>query len=199
MTSLPLPTLPAGAAAAAAERFAAAAEPDVAFDVLQTPVGPLLAAVTPVGLARTAYTAGADPDEILDQLADRLSPRVLRVPGRLDDTRRELEEYFAGTRRAFDLSLDWRLTTPFQRRVLTATAAIPYGETGTYSEVAAAAGSPSGARAAGNALGANPIPIVVPCHRILRGGGALGGYTGGLDVKRTLLALEGAERAPRLL
>ncbi len=113
--------------------------------------------------------------------------------------RRELDEYFAGRRREFELALDWALIGPFARRVLQATAAIPYGGVLSYAEVAAEAGSPRGSRAAGNALGANPIPIVIPCHRVLRSGGALGGYGGGLERKRWLLELEGAPPGRRRL
>jgi methylated-DNA-[protein]-cysteine S-methyltransferase len=112
----------------------------------------------------------------------------------LDEPRRELEEYFAGRRRQFEFALDWRLIGTFGRRVLSATIAIPYGSVATYREVATRAGSPGGSRAAGNALGANPLPIVIPCHRVLRTGGGLGGYTGGLDRKRALLAIESGER-----
>jgi methylated-DNA-[protein]-cysteine S-methyltransferase len=121
-----------------------------------------------------------------------VSPRIVAADAQLDPVRRELDEYFAGRRRGFELALDWTLVGPFGRRVLGATAEIPYGGVLSYSEVAAEAGSPRGSRAAGNALGANPMPIVVPCHRVLRSGGALGGYGGGLDRKRFLLELEGA-------
>ena len=116
----------------------------------------------------------------------------MESPARLDDVRRELEEYFARERQAFDVPVDWALVGPFGRRVLQATAAIPFGQTRTYAEVAALAGSPRGSRATGNALGANPVPIVVPCHRVLRTGGGLGGYTGGLHRKELLLRTEGA-------
>jgi methylated-DNA-[protein]-cysteine S-methyltransferase len=121
---------------------------------------------------------------------------VLEAPARLDEVRRELEEYFEGRRDHFDVDIDWSLTTgPFTRKVLQATARIPFGEVSTYSRIAAKAGSPRGARAAGNALGSNPIPIVVPCHRVLHGDGGLGGYTGGLDRKVLLLTLEGVLEA----
>jgi len=191
------PAVDAGAPAAAAARFAAAARPDVAYDVIDTPVGRVVAATTARGLVRLAYEDfGGGLEPVLDDLAARVSPRVLSVPHRLDAVRRELGQYFAGERRAFDVPLDWRLTTPFQRRVLTATAAIPFGETRTYAAISAAAGSPGGARAAGNALGGNPIPVIVPCHRVLHAGGGLGGYTGGLDRKRTLLGVEGALDEP---
>lgn len=164
---------------------------DVAYATLDTPLGPLLVAASPRGLLRLSYNEFREPDAVLEELARRVSPRVLEAPDRLDGARRELEEYFAGRRRGFDLPIDWALVGPFARRVLVAAAAIPYGRVATYAQIAAQAGSPRGARATGNALGANPVPIVVPCHRVLRSGGALGGYTGGLDRKRFLLALEG--------
>jgi len=174
---------------------------DVAYAVVDSPLGPLLAAATAHGLARLAYLGSEREDEVLADLARRLSPRVLEAPARLDPARRELEEYFSGTRRSFGLAIDWALVRGFGRAVLAATAALPYGTVASYREMATAAGSPRANRAAGNALGANPIPIVVPCHRILRTGGGLGGYTGGLDRKRFLLGLEGAlppgERDPR--
>ena len=182
---------PADAAAAAA-RFSASAKPDVAYAVVDTPVGTLVAAATHEGLVRLAYEDdNGGVDAILDRLAQRVSPRILEAPTRLDAVRRELEEYFAGSRRAFDLPIDWTLTSRFGREVLRACAAIPFGETATYAQLAARAGSPNGSRATGNALGANPVPIVVPCHRVLRTGGGLGGYTGGLQRKEALLALEG--------
>jgi len=130
---------------------------------------------------------------VLDDLAARLSPRVLEAPARLSGVRRDLDEYFAGRRRGFQTPIDWSLTSGFGRRVLRATFAIPFGGVSTYREIAAAAGSPNGSRAAGNALGHNPIPIVVPCHRVLRTGGGLGGYTGGVDRKERLLHIEGVQ------
>ena len=163
---------------------------DVAYSWVDSPLGRLLVARTDKGLARISYV-GEDEDLILADLATRISPRVLEAPSHLDDVRRELDEYFDGRRQGFDVPLDWSLTAGFGRRVLKATARIPFGKTSSYQRVAAAAGSPRGSRAAGNALGANPIPIVVPCHRVLRTGGALGGYTGGLDKKTWLLELEG--------
>lgn len=173
------------------EPAAAARLLDVAYATLDSPLGPLLLATTPQGLIRIAYADHADQDAVLADLAAHVSPRILAAPRRLDEPRRELDEYFAGARRQFDLPLDWRLTRGFARRVLEATAKIPYGTTATYKQMAAQAGSPRGSRAAGNALGSNPIPIVVPCHRILHSGGGLGGYTGGVDRKRRLLAVEG--------
>lgn len=168
---------------------------DVAYATLDSPVGTLLLAGTPRGLVRIAYLdAGpADEDAVLADLAARISPRVLSAPRRLDGPRRELDEYFNRRRQRFEVSQDWRLIRGFARRVLTATAHIPYGSVSTYKQVAFEAGSPRGSRAAGNALGSNPLPIVVPCHRVLHVSGGLGGYTGGLERKRRLLAVE--ERA----
>jgi methylated-DNA-[protein]-cysteine S-methyltransferase len=172
------------------ETAAAAGLIDVAYATLDSPVGTLLVAATPRGVVRLAYVNEDDAD-VLEQLADRVSPRVLAAPRRLDEPRRELDQYFAGRRRAFEIPLDWRLTRGFAQRVLQATARIPYGATATYKQVAAEAGNALASRAAGNALGANPIPIIVPCHRILHSGGGLGGYTGGLERKRVLLGVEG--------
>jgi methylated-DNA-[protein]-cysteine S-methyltransferase len=183
-------------AAHAAERAGAVARAeglaDVSYAVEPSPLGDLVVAVTPRGLIRIAYGAEERLDEVLDELAHRVSPRVLEAPAALDDIRRELDEYFAGDRHGFDVPIDWRLHEGFGRRVLRATARIPYGKVLSYSQVAAKAGSPRGSRAAGNALGSNRIPIVVPCHRVVRAGGALGGYTGGVDRKQYLLGLEGA-------
>jgi methylated-DNA-[protein]-cysteine S-methyltransferase len=193
------PGAPRGAAERATRDLAARAEArgllDVAYAVTDSPVGDLLLAQTPRGLVRLAYLDPESEDRVLDDLAARVSPRVLRAPAALDDVRRELDRYFAGGLRTFSVPIDWRLTRGFTRRVLERTAAIDYGATSTYREVAAGAGSPAGFRAAGNALGANPIPIVVPCHRVLRSGGDLGGYGGGVHRKELLLRLEGV--APR--
>ncbi len=164
---------------------------DVAYARLDSPVGTLVLASTPQGLARLAYVDEGHEDAVMEEIAGRLSPRMLSAPRRLDEPRRELDEYFAGRRRGFDLTLDLRLLSDFTRRILAATAEIPYGEVSTYKQVATAAGSPRGSRAAGNALGSNPLPIVLPCHRVLHSGGGLGGYTGGLARKRVLLAIEG--------
>jgi methylated-DNA-[protein]-cysteine S-methyltransferase len=181
----------AGAAARLAERAAAEGLLDVAYAAVDSPFGPLTVAATDRGLVRIAYPE-RDLDAVLGELARRVSPRFLEAPVRLDPIRRELDEYFAGRRRAFDVPIDWRAEPGgFGRRVLEVTAAIPPGEVASYAEVAARAGSPRAVRAAGNALGANRIPIVVPCHRVVRTGGGLGGYTGGLDRKRLLLRLEG--------
>jgi methylated-DNA-[protein]-cysteine S-methyltransferase len=132
-------------------------------------------------------------DARLERLARDVSPRILESPERLDPVRRQLEEYFEGRRRRFEVPLDWSLSRGYAREVLRRTAEIPYGGASSYAEIAYLAGSPRGWRAAGNALGANPMPIVVPCHRVLASGGGIGGYTGGLDRKRFLLALEGVE------
>jgi methylated-DNA-[protein]-cysteine S-methyltransferase len=164
---------------------------DVSYAPVDSPFGPLLAAATKRGLVKLAFPE-ENVDGVLERLARRVSPRIVAADAQLDRVRRELDEYFGGRRRGFALPLDWTLVGPFGRRVLGVTAEIPYGGVLSYAEVAAEAGSPRGSRAAGNALGANPIPIVVPCHRVLRTGGALGGYGGGLDRKRYLLELEGA-------
>jgi methylated-DNA-[protein]-cysteine S-methyltransferase len=187
------PPSTAGAVEAAA-RFAAAAPADVFYARIDSPVGPLVAARTERGLARLAYEDfNGGLDRVLDDLAGRLSPRILEGPAKLDDVRRELEEYFAGRRTRFDLPLDLSVVRgAFGRRILRACAAIPYGEVSSYRAMATAAGSANAVRAAGNALGHNPIPIVVPCHRVLRSGGALGGYTGGLERKEQLLRIEGS-------
>jgi methylated-DNA-[protein]-cysteine S-methyltransferase len=184
------------AAAKLAERAAREELLDVAYTTVDSPFGALLAASTPRGLVRLAFPE-EDEEAVLERLAKRLSPRILRAPGRFDTVARQLDEYFAGRRHRFDTDLDWTLIGPFGRKVLGVAAAIPYGSVLSYQEVAGEAGSPRGSRAAGNALGANPIPIVIPCHRVLRTGGNLGGYGGGLPRKRWLLELEGA-LAPEL-
>ena len=183
---------PADAAAAAA-RFAATAPADVTYALVDSPVGTLVAAATERGLACLSYSDhDGGVDAVLDRLAAKLSPRILEAPARLDDVRRELDEYFEHRRTAFDLPVDLSLASPFGRRVLQATAAIPFGEVSTYARVAAEAGNPKATRAAGNALGANPLPIVVPCHRVLHTGGkGIGNYTGGVHRKEALLRLEG--------
>ena len=184
--------LPEGALERFAERAAADGLVDVAYARAETPMGDFLAATTSRGLVRLAFLSQADEGAVVEELAERVSPRVLLAPERLDDVRRQLDEYFAGDRRRFELKLDRTLMGPFSRKVLGRTARIPYGGVSTYMEVATAAGSPRAYRAAGNALARNPIPLVVPCHRVLATGGGLGGYGGGLDMKRRLLELEGA-------
>ena len=192
MTELTPPTFDPADAAAAAARFAATAPADVAYALVDSPVGRLVVARTEHGLVQIAYEdfrGGLDP--VLDALARRVSPRILEAPARLDDVRRELDEYFEGRRHDFDVPIDWTLYTDFGRRVLQATAEIPFGRTATYGEVAAQAGNPRASRAAGRALGANAIPIVVPCHRVVGTSGKLVGYTGGMHRKEALLRLEG--------
>ena len=192
MTRLRPPAFDPADAAAAAARFAATAPADVAYGLVDSPVGRLVVARTPSGLVRIAYedfSGGVDP--VLESLAARLSPRILEAPARIDDVRRELDEYFEGRRHEFDLPIDWTLYSDFGRRVLQATARIPFGRTATYGEVAAQAGNARASRAAGRALGANAIPIVVPCHRVVGTSGKLVGYTGGMYRKEALLRLEG--------
>ncbi len=163
---------------------------DVAFERHDSPLGPLLLGATTEGLVRVGLPS-EDEDAVLDDLARRVSARVLRAPrDAVTRARRQLDEYFDGRRRAFDLTLDWRLTAGFRREVLRATTQIPYGQTLSYRQLATQAGSPAAVRAAGTALATNPLPIVVPCHRVLRSSGALGGYGGGLELKQTLLELE---------
>jgi methylated-DNA-[protein]-cysteine S-methyltransferase len=191
-----LSTAPAPDVAGALRRAAARAEAeglvDVGYAQVDSPLGRLVLAASPRGLLQITYEeSNGGLDAVLERLALRVSPRILEAPERLDDVRRELDEFFAGRREGFDVPLDWSLTTGFTQRVLQATAAIPFGTVSTYREVAEGAGSPKATRAAGNALSSNPIPIIVPCHRVLRTGGGLGGYTGGLDKKERLLALEG--------
>ena len=162
---------------------------DVAYAQVDSPLGPLTVAATDRGLVQVAYPE-RPLDQVLARLAEVVSPRVLEAPARLDPIRRELLEYFEGRRRRFETPIDWALTAGFFRRVLQATARIAYGEVRTYAEVAARAGNVKAVRAAGNGLGSNPIPVVVPCHRVVRTGGGLGGYTGGLERKEFLLELE---------
>jgi methylated-DNA-[protein]-cysteine S-methyltransferase len=163
---------------------------DVAYAISDSPFGPLLLAATPRGLVKVGLP-GYDPEQALGELAGRVSPRVLEAPARLDEARRELDLYFEGRLTEFDLPLDWRLTEGFRKRVQRAINRIPYGRTRTYTEMARSAGNERAVRAAGTACGSNPLPIVVPCHRVLRSGGALGGYGGGLPMKEALLELEG--------
>ena len=178
---------------------AAAAEAgliDLAYALEDTPVGRLLLATTPRGLVRLAYLdSDVEEDAVLADLSGKVSPRILASPGALDEARRELEQYFSGDLRRFEVPIDWQLVRGFGRRVLEATNRVPFGSVTTYTKMATEAGSPRGARAAGNALGANPIPIIVPCHRVLHASGGLGGYTGGLDRKRLLLGIEGVPQA----
>lgn len=178
-------------AAALAERAGRDGLLDVAYTTTGSPVGPLMIAATPAGVVRLSF-AREGFDHVLIDLAERISPRVLEAPARLDGARRQLDEYFAGERTAFDVPLDWQLSAGFRARVLQAIAAIPFGSTGTYRSVATAAGSPRAVRAAGSACAANPIPLLVPCHRVVRSDGTMGAYGGGAEAKRTLLTLEHA-------
>jgi methylated-DNA-[protein]-cysteine S-methyltransferase len=173
-----------------AERASAEGLLDVAYTTTDSPFGTLLLATTPVGLVRVGLP-NQDADELLADLATRVSPRVLEAPTQLDETRRELDLYFEGKLTEFDLPLDWQLSKDFRRKVLRAIARIPYGQTRSYTQMATSAGNVRAVRAAGTACGTNPIPVVVPCHRVLRSGGALGGYGGGLPMKEALLRLEG--------
>ncbi|MGC1165417.1 MAG: methylated-DNA--[protein]-cysteine S-methyltransferase [Solirubrobacterales bacterium] len=173
-----------------AERAADEGLLDVAYTTTDSPFGTLLLATTAKGLVRVGLP-NQDADELLVDLASRVSPRVLEAPAKLDDARRELDLYFEGKLTEFDLPLDWRLSRDFRRKVLRAIARIPYGQTRSYTQMATSAGNVRAVRAAGTACGTNPIPLVVPCHRVLRSGGALGGYGGGLPMKEALLRLEG--------
>lgn len=187
---------------AAAERLAAAlaraaAEDgllDVAYRVVDSPVGPLLLAGTDAGLVRVAF-AREGHDAVLQQLSASLSPRVLRAPARLDEAARELDEYFAGRRRSFDLPLDLRLAGGFRREVLAHLPEIGYGHTASYAAVAALTSSPRAVRAVGTACARNPLPLVVPCHRVVRSDGSQGAYLGGTEAKAWLLALEASGSA----
>jgi methylated-DNA-[protein]-cysteine S-methyltransferase len=178
------------------ERAAAEGLLDVAYTRADSPFGPLLLASTRKGLVRVGLP-NQDHDELLEELAARVSPRVLEATAPLEEARRELDRYFAGELDAFGLPLDWSLTGGFQRKVQRQIARIPYGRTRTYTEIARRAGNERAVRAAGTACGRNPLPVVVPCHRVLRSGGGLGGYGGGLPMKEGLLRLEGVlEEAP---
>ena len=171
------------------ERAAAEGLLDVAYASADSPFGTLLLARTPRGLVRVGLP-NQDREALLAELAAKISPRVMEAPARLDEARRELDRYFSGQLREFQLPLDWSLSNGFRQRVLEGIAAIPYGETRTYTEMAAGAGNPRAVRATGSACGSNPIPVVVPCHRVLRLSGGLGGYAGGRAMKESLLELE---------
>jgi methylated-DNA-[protein]-cysteine S-methyltransferase len=179
---------------ASLQRLAARAEAegllDVAYATIDSPFGPLLLAATSRGLVKVSFPQFGT-EQTLEELAARISPRVIETPARLDEARRELDLYFDGKLTEFDLPLDWQLTDGFRKRVQQAIGRIPYGQTRSYTEMARSAGNERAVRAAGTACGSNPIPIVVPCHRVLRTGGALGGYGGGLPMKEALLTLEG--------
>jgi methylated-DNA-[protein]-cysteine S-methyltransferase len=177
-------------------RLAAAADNDdlldVAYRTVDSPVGSLLIAATPVGLVRVAFSSEGH-DGVLQNLSDRISSRLLHAPKRLDGIARQLAEYFSGRRHTFDVPLDWQLSKGFRRVVLSHLAVdIGYGTTASYGTLARLSGSPKAVRAVGTTCATNPIPVVVPCHRVVRADGTLGGYRGGPAAKRTLLNLEGA-------
>lgn len=182
-------TLPAGPRPALAERAAVEGLLDVAYATVDSPVGRLTVAATPRGLVRVAFDA-QPPEAVAEELAALVSPRVLEAPAQLDGVRRELDEYFEGRRREFDLPLDLRGREGFSRLILERLARVPYGEVTTYKSLAVEAGNPRAARAVGTIMNRNPIPIVLPCHRVVGSNGSLVGYGGGLDRKRLLLDLE---------
>lgn len=177
------------------ERLVARAEAeqlvDVTYRTVSSPVGELLVAATPQGVVRVAFDVEGH-ERVLEDLARRVGARVLASPRHLDPVVRQLDEYFAGRRTVFDVPMDLRLSSGFRRRVLAHLSEIGYGATESYAQVALASGSPRAVRAVGSACATNPLPVVVPCHRVLRSDGSLGGYVGGLDAKRALLALEAA-------
>lgn len=163
---------------------------DVAYRTLDTPVGELLIAATPTGVVKVAYVVD-DQEVVLQQLADSISPRLLWAPARLDEAAAELDDYFAGRRRTFDLPLDWSLASEFRRLVLDhLRREVGFGRTASYATVAAGIGRPTAARAVGGACATNPLPVIVPCHRVIRSDGAAGDYIGGGAAKQTLLDLE---------
>jgi methylated-DNA-[protein]-cysteine S-methyltransferase len=169
---------------------------DVAYAEVDSPFGKLLVARTDRGVVRLKLPGGRDglisADQTLEDLAAHVSPRILESPKRLDEERRELDEYFEGRREKFDVPVDWSLTSPgFRSRALHAVARIPYGKTKTYAEIAKSAGNSRAFRAAGTACGHNPIPLIVPCHRVVQSGGGIGNYGGGPEMKKALLDLEG--------
>jgi methylated-DNA-[protein]-cysteine S-methyltransferase len=172
-----------------ARRAAASGVLDIAYRTLDTPVGALLLAATPDGLVRVAYPREGH-DAVLAALAAEVSPRILTAPRRLDDAARQLDDYFAGRRQRFELAVDLRLRSGFRRRVLDLLRQLPYGATVSYGVLAGELGSPRAGRAVGSACATNPVPIVVPCHRVVRGNGAIGGYVGGSGAKALLLELE---------
>lgn len=164
---------------------------DVAYRSVDSPIGRVLLAATPRGLVRVAF-ANEPTEDVLVELATHLSPRVLEAKRPLDDVAHQLDEYFSGARQRFDLPVDFALSRGYRRTVLAHLTTIPFGQTESYTRVAAATGNPRAVRAVGSACATNPVPLVVPCHRVLRSDGSLGGYRGGLEAKRLLLELEGA-------
>jgi methylated-DNA-[protein]-cysteine S-methyltransferase len=164
---------------------------DVAYRVVDSPIGPLLVAASSTGLVRVAFESEGH-DAVLDRLAGQISPRIMRMPARTDDVARQLDEYFAGRRHEFDLPLDLQLVSGFRRTVISHLPDIAYGSTASYKAVAAMAGNPTAVRAVGSACSHNPVPVVVPCHRVVRSDGSIGNYLGGVDAKAALIALESA-------
>jgi methylated-DNA-[protein]-cysteine S-methyltransferase len=195
MTFAALPVVDEAANARLRARLVAAAQRegllDVAYRTIDSPVGALLLAATDEGLVRVAFDREGH-DAVLTALAGTVSPRILAAPARLDPVARQLDEYFAGQRQAFDVPLDFRLARGFRRAVLAHLTEIPFGRTESYAQVAAAAGSPKAVRAVGSACAMNPLPLVVPCHRVVRSDGSFGGYRGGEEAKRTLITMESA-------
>ncbi|RVW01910.1 methylated-DNA--[protein]-cysteine S-methyltransferase [Rhodococcus xishaensis] len=193
MSVIPTPTVRPSDLSRLHARLAATADRDrlldIAYRVADTPVGRLLLAATDVGLVRVAYPR-EDHDAVLEMLAERVSPRILEAPARLDDAARQLDEYFARRRSRFEVPLDLRLSRGFRREVLTRLPGIAYGTTASYAEVAEAVGSPRAVRAVGTACATNPLPLFVPCHRVVRSDGSIGQYAGGAEAKRALLTME---------
>jgi methylated-DNA-[protein]-cysteine S-methyltransferase len=193
MTNLPMPD--EATMARLHDRLVADADHDglldLAYRTVDSPIGSLLLVATPAGLVRVAFDREGH-DVVLARLADDISPRVLRAPARLDAAAAQLEEYFAGRRRGFDVPIDFRLAHGFRRTVLDHLREIAYGSTASYAAVAAAAGNPNAVRAVGTACARNPLPVVVPCHRVVRSDGSVGQYLGGTEAKEVLLALEAA-------
>ena len=169
---------------------AAAGDLDAGYDMVDTPIGSIFIAATPAGLCRIAYDP--EPDRVVENLARTVGVRVLRSPRSVDETRRQLDEYFEHRRTDFDLAIDLRVADGFARRVLDELVHVPYGEVTTYGELARRAEHPRAARAVGTVMNRNPIPIVLPCHRVVGSTGSLTGYGGGLERKEALLKLEGA-------
>jgi methylated-DNA-[protein]-cysteine S-methyltransferase len=173
------------------ERFTeSVGEPEVAYALHGSPIGELLVARTPTGVVRVAFADTQDVDEVLAHLATAVSPRILRSPRRLDTARRALDDYFAGRRQGFTLPVDLRLARLFRRQVLDTLRQVAFGTTVSYAQLATAAGRPTAVRAAASACATNPVPIFVPCHRVVRSDRSLGGYLGGIEAKRFLLDLE---------
>ena len=165
---------------------------DVAVSTVDSPAGPLLVAATPDGVVRIAFARFEPVSQVTDELAEAISPQVVETELGLEGTLTQLDEYFSGRRRTFDMPLDWQLSQGFRRAVLQELVLVGYGETCSYGELARRVGNPGAARAVGTAMATNPIPLIVPCHRVIASDGTFGGYTRGLPWKERLLALEGS-------